>query len=188
MKISEFFKTKVESEATGPTVILSDFETFFPDLLPRTDVVVAPLRRKPKIITIDEEYDFIERVKSLGRLIEVGNRCGKIGADAESYVRTRHVKLLQFVENYRPAYFGTWNKISLSISGRNPFIEDRKTLAYDVDSDEDWEEGDEEGEECLTDEDDEDIEEGEDIAEEEEVYLRIIDDKFLFNIYYRRAL
>ena len=34
------------------------------------------------------------------------------------------VKLLQFSENYRPPYYGTWRKRSKSISGRNPFKKD----------------------------------------------------------------
>ena len=35
-----------------------------------------------------------------------------------------HVKLLQFSENYRPPYYGTWRKISRFISPRNPFKKD----------------------------------------------------------------
>lgn len=49
-------------------------------------------------------------------------------------------KLLQFHENYRPAYYGTWRKRSSIISARRPWQRDTSFFAYDVDSDEEWEE------------------------------------------------
>jgi len=51
----------------------------------------------------------------------------------------RKMKLLQFHENRRPAYFGTWSQVSHRISPRNPFKRDMDLLDYDYDSDEDWE-------------------------------------------------
>jgi len=51
-----------------------------------------------------------------------------------------HAKLLQFHENYRPAYYGTWRKRSNVISARRPWQRDTSFFAYDVDSDEEWEE------------------------------------------------
>jgi len=51
-----------------------------------------------------------------------------------------HAKLLQFHENYRPAYYGTWRKHSSIISARRPWQRDTSFFAYDVDSDEEWEE------------------------------------------------
>ncbi|TSK53654.1 Chromatin assembly factor 1 subunit A [Bagarius yarrelli] len=50
------------------------------------------------------------------------------------------MKLLQFHENYRPAYWGTWRKKSTHISPRCPFKQDKDLLDYEVDSDEEWEE------------------------------------------------
>jgi len=47
-------------------------------------------------------------------------------------------KLLQFSENTRPAYYGTWRKTSKHISGRKPFGMDHDIFNYDVDSDEEW--------------------------------------------------
>lgn len=38
--------------------------------------------------------------------------------------QTVKYKLLQFRENYRPAYYGTWQKISKVIRPRNPFKKD----------------------------------------------------------------
>ncbi|XP_026160832.1 chromatin assembly factor 1 subunit A [Mastacembelus armatus] len=68
------------------------------------------------------------------------------------------MKLLQFHENYRPAYWGTWNKKSSHISPRFPFRQDKDLLEYEVDSDEEWEE--EEPGESLSQSEGEDEEEG----------------------------
>ncbi|PNF43847.1 hypothetical protein B7P43_G06048 [Cryptotermes secundus] len=51
-----------------------------------------------------------------------------------------HPKLLQFWENRRPPYWGTWRKRSQSIGPRNPFSIDVKFFDYEVDSDDEWEE------------------------------------------------
>lgn len=48
-------------------------------------------------------------------------------------------KLLQFCENVRPAYWGTWRKKSQAVSGRRPWGKE-KELDYEVDSEEEWEE------------------------------------------------
>ncbi|XP_029356314.1 chromatin assembly factor 1 subunit A isoform X2 [Echeneis naucrates] len=68
------------------------------------------------------------------------------------------MKLLQFHENYRPAYWGTWSKKSSHISPRCPLRLDKELLDYEVDSDEEWEE--EEPGESLSHSEGEDEEEG----------------------------
>ncbi|XP_054031014.1 chromatin assembly factor 1 subunit A [Dryobates pubescens] len=70
------------------------------------------------------------------------------------------MKLLQFCENHRPAYWGTWNKRTSLIHPRNPWSKDSKLLDYEVDSDEEWEE--EEPGESLSHSEGDDEEEGED--------------------------
>ncbi|RWS11144.1 chromatin assembly factor 1 subunit A-like protein [Dinothrombium tinctorium] len=69
-------------------------------------------------------------------------------------------KLLQFRENTRPPYFGTFRKKSLFISGRRPFHKDDGLFNYDVDSDEEWEE-EEEGEEIKDSESEKSVDENE---------------------------
>jgi hypothetical protein len=66
------------------------------------------------------------------------------------------MKLLQFHEDVRPAYYGTCTKRSRIVSGRKPFAKDIEKLDYDVDSEAEWEpEG--EGEDIHSgDEDDDD--------------------------------
>ncbi|XP_047442749.1 chromatin assembly factor 1 subunit A [Mugil cephalus] len=68
------------------------------------------------------------------------------------------MKLLQFHENYRPAYWGTWSKKSSHITPRCPLRQDKVLLDYEVDSDEEWEE--EEPGESLSHSEGEDEEEG----------------------------
>merc|ERR1712173_394349 len=70
-------------------------------------------------------------------------------------------KLLQFHENQRPAYWGTWTKKTSSVSGRRPFGKDEEVFEDDYDSDEDWEE-EEEGESLSDNEDDKEKEEEKD--------------------------
>ena len=49
-------------------------------------------------------------------------------------------KLLQFHENYRPAFYGTWRRRSYIIQPRRPFAMDYFQLNYEIDSDDEWEE------------------------------------------------
>ncbi|XP_077698006.1 chromatin assembly factor 1 subunit A isoform X1 [Eretmochelys imbricata] len=71
------------------------------------------------------------------------------------------MKLLQFSENHRPAYWGTWNKKTTVIHPRNPWSKDNKLLDYEIDSDEEWEE-EEPGESLSHSEGDDEEEGGED--------------------------
>ncbi|XP_018426155.1 PREDICTED: chromatin assembly factor 1 subunit A [Nanorana parkeri] len=67
------------------------------------------------------------------------------------------MKLLQFCENHRPAYWGTWNRSSGVICPRRPWVQDTMLFDYEVDSDEEWEE-DEPGESLSHSEGDDDDE------------------------------
>ncbi|KAL7416009.1 chromatin assembly factor 1 subunit A-domain-containing protein [Mrakia frigida] len=54
-------------------------------------------------------------------------------------------KLLQFREDTRPAYFGTWTQTSTTIGPRTPFAQDAGHFDYGYDSGCDWEEDDGDG-------------------------------------------
>ncbi|NXO77008.1 CAF1A factor, partial [Sitta europaea] len=79
------------------------------------------------------------------------------------------MKLLQFSENHRPAYWGTWNKNTSLIRARNPWAKDTTLLDYEVDSDEEWEE--EEPGESLSHSEEDDEEEGEDEDEDDGFFV-----------------
>ncbi|XP_054983220.1 chromatin assembly factor 1 subunit A isoform X1 [Sorex araneus] len=80
------------------------------------------------------------------------------------------MKLLQFSENHRPAYWGTWNKTTAIIRPRWPWAQDRDLLDYEVDSDDEWEE-EEPGESLSHSEGDEDDEVGEDEDEDDGFFV-----------------
>ncbi|KAG0217199.1 hypothetical protein BGX33_011193 [Mortierella sp. NVP41] len=80
------------------------------------------------------------------------------------------MRLLQFAENYRPAYYGTWSKRSKNVTGRRFLGRDTDLVDYDFDSEAEWEE-DEEGEECKSDDDDDDADELGSEQEEEDDWL-----------------
>ncbi|XP_053211233.1 chromatin assembly factor 1 subunit A-like [Panonychus citri] len=50
------------------------------------------------------------------------------------------------LSDIRPAYYGTWRKRSKIINGRKPWARDSQFFDYDVDSEEEWDGEDEEGE------------------------------------------
>lgn len=58
-------------------------------------------------------------------------------AEADLHLKA---KLLQFCDNIRPPYWGTWRKTSKSVGPRNPFGKDG-IFDYEVDSDDEWDEG-----------------------------------------------
>ncbi|KAI8148570.1 chromatin assembly factor 1 subunit A-domain-containing protein [Fennellomyces sp. T-0311] len=65
------------------------------------------------------------------------------------------MKLLQFTEDVRPAYYGTWTKSSKRINARCPLAKDEGLVDYEHDSEGEWEpEG--EGEEIQSGDEDED--------------------------------
>ncbi|XP_036625369.1 chromatin assembly factor 1 subunit A isoform X2 [Trichosurus vulpecula] len=85
---------------------------------------------------------------------------GKV-SDVPERKKFGRMKLLQFSENHRPAYWGTWNKKTSAIRPRNPWSKDTKLLDYEIDSDEEWEE-EEPGESLSHSEEDDEDEGGED--------------------------
>ena len=75
------------------------------------------------------------------------------------------VIFLQFTENKRPSYFGSWSKRSKCVNGTAPVSRDEALFDYDIDSDDEWEEP-ADGEDLG--DDGEELEEGEKEEEEEE--------------------
>jgi hypothetical protein len=56
-------------------------------------------------------------------------------------IRSLKMKLLQFHEDVRPAYYGTWSKSANGrkvVNGRRPFAKDTSVLNYDYDSEAEW--------------------------------------------------
>ena len=133
----------------------------------------------------EEDYDEDQTVASLlgldqSKIVEIdipdetltkdmnmkNKSSGGIGGDESTLVFcTAKAKLLQFHENERPPYWGTWSKKSKVVGPRRPFAKDCHYFEYEYDSDDDWEE-EEEGE-SLSDEE-KDKEEDQDVKEEDD--------------------
>lgn len=63
------------------------------------------------------------QVTIIGNITNKNDELIVIDDDSKNVVRGRY-KLLQFQENHRPAYFGTWSKHSKVLTPRNPFKKD----------------------------------------------------------------
>ncbi|KAI7898159.1 chromatin assembly factor 1 subunit A-domain-containing protein [Cokeromyces recurvatus] len=63
--------------------------------------------------------------------------------NSNKQLRLLKMKLLQFHEDVRPAYYGTWTKAinhyeNSIVTGRRPFAKDKSLLNYDYDSEAEW--------------------------------------------------
>ncbi|SPP78102.1 chromatin assembly factor 1 subunit A [Drosophila guanche] len=115
------------------------------------------LHRRTKEEESEEEVQVIDDLTTAGTPIEQEEQ-------AKQMPRMR-AKYLQFADNRRPAYYGTWRKKSQSISARRPLAQDKVHFDYEVDSDCEWEE--EEPGESLSASEDEKERESEEESEEE---------------------
>lgn len=84
-------------------------------------------------------------------------------AERQDLIVPNKCKFLSFKEDVRPPYYGTCRKTSTIITGRKPFLQDTAVLDYDVDSEAEWEEGDDEIGEDLVDDDPEKDDDGDDV-------------------------
>ncbi|CAL1678089.1 unnamed protein product [Lasius platythorax] len=109
-------------------------------IIPCTSSKTWPLEAKDDdIILLDEDND------------------GSSNIISDTHKLEKHrPKLLQFSENRRPPYWGTWRKRSNVLNPRRPFAKE-KLFDYEIDSDDEWEE--EEPGESLKGSDDEKDEE-----------------------------
>ena len=131
---------KFDSEAFWNEIGTSDnYATRDPPFANLTSRARESRRRRTPIVpvrvfvTVMPENPFDRQPYDEERIIRVPNR----------------FKFLCFHEDHRPPYHGTWSKPrSDIITGRNPIGKDAEHLNYDVDSEAEWEEGDdaEEGE------------------------------------------
>ncbi|XP_076664350.1 uncharacterized protein LOC143366829 [Andrena cerasifolii] len=113
-------------------------------LLPRKSSRTWPLETKDEVILIDDENEGSSNIVNQNIVIE-----------------KQRTKLLQFSENQRPPYWGTWRKRSSCINPRKPCAKDTKWFNYEVDSQDEWEE-EEPGESIRGSDDEKDEEQTED--------------------------
>ncbi|XP_076748664.1 uncharacterized protein LOC143422124 isoform X2 [Xylocopa sonorina] len=145
--LDEEEKQLLEKKCTEGSTRLSDLylsEIKHKRIVPRKSSKTWPLEAKDDVVVLDEENDGSTNIVSQDIVVE-----------------KQRSKLLQFVENQRPPYWGTWRKRSWNINSRRPFSKDTKWFNYEVDSDDEWEE-EEPGESLHGSDDEKDEENAED--------------------------
>ncbi|CAG9769495.1 unnamed protein product [Ceutorhynchus assimilis] len=163
-----FFK-KSEPEGKENKSETTNYSNFMPFAV-KSDMRLPPARRNPLSIEDKHKLDlalenktenilYLQELKNgkicIGKstktwpyedstdevmIVEEDKALGEKICDTTSEVRKMKAKFLHFVENRRPAYFGTWRKNSKFIKPRKPFEQDTEYFNYEEDSDDDWEE------------------------------------------------
>jgi len=189
-------KKKVEEKSIPETIQEKqnmEFDNRFKSFYIKSNTEIAPLNYFKDIkveynfddddrMDCDDEETSLDNYLSIIRERKIQNIIKKRKEEKEKQLLEKEIidltediaiphykmKLLQFFENHRPAYYGTWRKNTKIISGRHPFKKDTELLDYEFDSEIEWV-ADEEGEECLSDEEDDeeddiiDNEQGDDV-------------------------
>lgn len=164
-KTEQSSKMETESEAAPTNLAFMPFqEKPFMKLAPTTRVTLSAerLASLESAITNASELDlkelYIHQLKSSDYQKGTSGKTWPSNDDDDSIIveddddveaetdivskRTlMRAKLLQFHENHRPPYYGTWRKKSKTIKPRNPCQKDDVHFDYEVDSDDEWEEG-----------------------------------------------
>ncbi|XP_047003340.1 chromatin assembly factor 1 subunit A-like [Schistocerca americana] len=96
--------------------------------VPGTSTSTWPVSEKSDVVIVDDPEDEI-----------IGGADNQV-VELHPEINLPRPKLLQFWDNRRPPYWGTWRKKSSVISQRKPFNKDEKLFDYEVDSDDEWEE------------------------------------------------
>eukprot|EP00054_Salpingoeca_dolichothecata_P015612 m.90364 g.90364 ORF g.90364 m.90364 type:complete len:545 (+) comp21579_c0_seq1:729-2363(+) len=125
--------------------------------LPNRETLLAGLSelkgraRKPEQTTShrSDDTDSAKQLTTAMQVEEDGDEDEVVAFDAPNLPRMR-MKLLQFWEDVRPPYYGTFSKQSAKITARRPLNQDTEIFDYDYDSEAEWEPEDEEGEDCLS--------------------------------------
>jgi hypothetical protein len=141
----------LESNSNGSSELLNEFKRS-----------LRPALRQPR--GVDHRID-LRTLLGHDPSMPLATAASFDGRDLRSMLK---MKFLQFKEDIRPAYWGTWTKRSKKVLPRRPFAKDTEFLDYDHDSEAEWEpEG--EGEDIKSgDEEDEDV----DIADPDDVSAR----------------
>ncbi|KAM4707615.1 chromatin assembly factor 1 subunit A [Discoglossus pictus] len=124
----------------------------------------------PRVSVVSSEADEVQILEEPEAALEEVVLVEPLQDNVPERNRFGRMKLLQFCENHRPAYWGTWNRKSQVICSRKPWALDSKMLDYEVDSDDEWEE-EEPGESLSHSEGDDDDEPKEDDDEDDDGFF-----------------
>ncbi|KAL7753402.1 hypothetical protein RI367_001177 [Sorochytrium milnesiophthora] len=191
--MSTFFKKLDRKKEDAPPAAdeASAFDAVFRPFVMRKDVTLADSNRflpdAPATWTLQElcqDGTTVSKQEILASLRALG--CKRPGRPVEkvripAFEAEVHMpmKLLQFAEDHRPPYWGTWSKDSIFVTGHHPLAKDA-ALDYEYDSEAEWEE-EGEGDEIKSDDeedadDEDDDEDGDDGFFVKDGYISNVDD------------
>ncbi|KAI9341428.1 hypothetical protein BDR26DRAFT_860413 [Obelidium mucronatum] len=193
-KIKKDTPTAPLASADGEDVSLNTFRERFPQFHVKTGATIANHNRFFKqtansvIDEISRQDSAIDCRKEFQSFVTDASKAyqttvsGDEEAEEDPYKRYRGLKwkLLQFQEDFRPAYFGTWTKSSKLVRGKTPWRREASggCLNYEVDSEAEWEE-DEPGEELGSEIDEEEGRSNADAADGDEMDDWMVPDDYL---------
>ncbi|KAJ2994729.1 Chromatin assembly factor 1, subunit A [Globomyces sp. JEL0801] len=163
-KLTNFFRPVAKSSDVSTSAVLTDYQLHFKPYSRKFGTEMAPINPHWRLIDptefidqVDKDID-IDQLKSEFQVFKISSSNKIKSLKRKKTPKVQSIwKLLQFAEDVRPPYFGTWTKSSKNVTGKTPFGKDNQWLDYDFDSEAEWEE-DEPGEELVSEnEEDEDI-------------------------------
>lgn len=164
-ELTSFFKPK--EKPTPPRTVpqcMPDASCFKSLFQIKEGMTLAPIHVRQNLTDLERVQLLTLRCENSNYLADCKIRCSK--KKLATNVGPLKAKYFHFHDNYRPPYYGTWRRRTAAITGRNPFSKKEKTINYEYDSDEDWEDEPADADECKS--DDEDLEKDEPVDEEEE--------------------
>ncbi|KAG1194310.1 hypothetical protein G6F70_008880 [Rhizopus microsporus] len=184
LRLTSLFTKAAPNENTIPEKIVEPSKpTLFPPFYVKDNVTITENTTFDWPSPSSDTDDFVNKIRSPSNNINIHTFLSELPSEAKQkrgftpsidirtlllpgsadLLNTPHVrmtlrmKLLQFTEDVRPAYYGTFTQKSSVITGKTPFAQDTSNFDYEVDSEAEWEpEG--EGEEINSgDEDEEEV-------------------------------
>ena len=138
MTLAKAPRSPLKDKNSFETAVLLTKDHDTPDATGTTNYLTECRKRKPLLVNTYKERCHINTSTNSKKDVTNGNEddddviiissSSPAHSQEEASVPRSHLKLLQFCDNHRPAYFGTWNKKSKTVSARNPFRKDEVRL------------------------------------------------------------
>ena len=152
ISLTQFFaKAPAPASTSGDAAPMEAAKQAAADALKQVPLAahVSPMIYRSALGALSEaDIDAAMRTASAGSAVAASHpgRSAAATKDEPVFHRRRNgrrMKLLQFHDQLRPAYWGTFSKPvrRARVNGRRPFGQDTQAFNYEVDSDEEWEEG-----------------------------------------------
>ena len=153
IKISNFFSVIPKTEAIKASLV--GFDEIFPPFFVKPNVHVAPINYFYDQLPLDFELHQSEQVFSFASYY--WRQCAPLrhrkSNQSDPSIPLIKMRLHQFYENRRPAYYGSSNVVHVQL--RRKFTNLLQQVDYEVDSDDEWESEEEDADSLNSEEDEE---------------------------------